>query len=105
MLANLDGYRMEGAESRAQVRERMLQAFEAIVAQETGDTVGIVSHTTAIKLLLDHLVPQLGVIDLDFGNTSVTTLVRGENRWEVVVAQDVSHLEGMESQSVPEVEG
>jgi hypothetical protein len=45
------------------------------------------------------------VIDLDFGNTSVTTLLRSGSGWEVVVAQDVSHLEGMESQAVPEVEG
>jgi broad specificity phosphatase PhoE len=104
MLTHLDTFRMEGAESRAEVRARMRAAFDEIIAQETGETVGIVSHTTAIKLLLDQLVPELGVIDLDFGNTSVTTLVRGEHRWEVVVAQDVSHLEGMESQAVPEVE-
>ena len=104
LLADPEHYRMEGAESRADVRARMREVFDAISAREFGETIGIVSHTTAIKLLLDDLIPGTGVLDQDFGNSSVTTLQRGEGGWHVVVAQDISHLEGMESQAVPEVE-
>lgn len=98
-------FRVAGAESRADVRLRMRAAFDAVIEADAGETVGIVSHTTAIKLLLDQLIPGSGILDLDFGNTSVTTIHAGERGWEVVVAQDTSHLEGMESQAVPEVEG
>lgn len=97
-------FRVAGAENRADVRLRMRAAFDAVIEADAGETVGIVSHTTAIKLLLDQLIPGAGILDLDFGNTSVTTIHAGEQGWEVVVAQDISHLEGMESQAVPEVE-
>jgi broad specificity phosphatase PhoE len=104
LLADPEHFRMEGAESRADVRGRMRQAFDEAMQREAGETIGIVSHTTAIKLLLDDLIPGSGVLDQDFGNTSVTTLHASDHGWQVVVAQDISHLEGMESQAVPEVE-
>jgi broad specificity phosphatase PhoE len=104
LLDDPENYRVEGAESRADVRTRMRAAFDDIVKHAEGDTVGVLSHTSAIKLLLDQILPNSDVLDLDFGNTSVTTLVQTDAGWEVVVAQDVSHLEGMESQAVPEVE-
>ncbi|MFN8379198.1 MAG: histidine phosphatase family protein [Anaerolineae bacterium] len=105
LMTDPEEFRVAGAESRADVRLRMRAALDAAIAADTGETIGIVSHTTAIKLLLDQLIPDLGVLELDFGNTSVTTIHTCETGWEVVVAQDVSHLEGMESQAVPEVEG
>jgi probable phosphoglycerate mutase len=104
LLDDPEHYRIEGAESRADVRQRMRAAFDDILREDRGETVGVLSHTSAIKLLLDQIVPDADVLDLDFGNTSVTTLLKKSTDWEIVVAQDVSHLEGMESQAVPEVE-
>ncbi|MBL8144804.1 MAG: histidine phosphatase family protein [Anaerolineae bacterium] len=105
LTADPENFRVAGAESRADVRARMRAAFDAAVAADAGETIAIVSHTTAIKLLLDQIIPAAGVFDLDFGNTSVTTIHASQQGWEIVVAQDVSHLDGMESQAVPEVEG
>ncbi len=104
LLDDPEHYRIEGGESRLDVRTRMRAAFDDIVRKERGETVAILSHTSAIKLLLDQFLPHSDVLDVDFGNTSVTTLLKNGAGWEVVVAQDVSHLEGMESQAVPEVE-
>lgn len=104
LMSEPENTRIEGGESRADVRARMRAAFDDIVAADPGATVGIVSHTTSLKLLLSRLVPDLDALELDLGNTSVTTILLGETGWDVVVAQDISHLQGMESQAVPEVE-
>lgn len=104
MLDDPEYSRAEGIESRADVRARMQSALADFLQADAGETIGILSHTTSIKLLIDLLLPGAGILAQDFGNTSVTTLVQTDDSWKIIVAQDLSHLEGMESQAVPEVE-
>jgi broad specificity phosphatase PhoE len=105
LLADVDGFRIPGGESRAEVRARMVAAFDDILNKSEGETVGVLSHTTAIRALLSHLIPGCDPNSVEVSNTSVTTLMREDARqWQLVAANDVMHLEGLPSHSVKEVE-
>lgn len=92
-----------GGESRKQVYERVRACFDEDVASE-GTTIGLVSHTTAIKTLLDVLVAGSDPYDMKFRNMSVTTIQHVEgDKWQITQLDDVTHLEGMESAAFPEV--
>lgn len=105
LLADPLEYRMPGGESRSDVRARMAAAFSDITAQTAGETVGILSHTTAIHTLLDELIPNCFANRLEVSNTSVTTIARGQaGGWQLITCDDVTHLEGLETQRFPEPE-
>jgi broad specificity phosphatase PhoE len=98
-------------ESLAQVRQRSLDIFDEIMKKsETSDSdesVGIITHTTTIRVLVNSLIPDVSLASINFGNTSVTTLrhtIEGDG-WELVATDDCSHLEGLESRHMPEVQG
>lgn len=96
-----DHYRIPGGESRFDVRERMVDIFHHIVEQAHGESVAIVSHTTAILTLLNELIPSYDQSATPLDNTSVTTLLHHENgTWELVAADDTLHLEGLRSDSI-----
>jgi glucosyl-3-phosphoglycerate phosphatase len=97
--ADRENAKVSGAESRAELRARATDAIHDIIAKANSDTIAIISHTTAIRVILDDLIPDRDVFLLDFANTSVTTIRRkssGEG-WELVAVDDLSHLEGLES--------
>lgn len=106
LLDDLEHYNMPGGESRADVRARVRAAFADVLAQDRGETIGIVTHTNATNMLLDDLVPGYEVYKVGLTNSSVTTVARGSEAdpWALVTANDVSHLEGLASQFVTEVE-
>lgn len=104
LVADADNFRVPGGESRADVRKRMRAAFDAIADGSDGETVGILSHTTAIKALLEDILPGYSPQELELDNTSVTTIRKTDGGWEMVAADDVAHLEGLESKAVPELE-
>jgi probable phosphoglycerate mutase len=104
LRANADSFCIPGGESRRDVRRRMRAAFDEIVSSAQGETVGILSHTTAIKTLLEDLLPGYHAQELDLDNTSVTTIRQRDGGWEMVAADDVTHLEGLETKAVPELE-
>ncbi len=100
-----EDFHLAGAESRREVRARMRDAFDDIIAANAGETVGILSHSTAIRALLESLIPHLETSSIDLKNTSVTTIRREEgDRWSLVTADDVMHLEGLETYTFPELE-
>ncbi len=104
LLKNIDDYPVPAGESRLDVKRRVMAAYEDIITADKGETVGILSHTTTLKVLLAQIVPGYDPLEVDVGNTSVTTLRRADkNRWELVTANDCLHLEGLETQAVPEV--
>jgi probable phosphoglycerate mutase len=70
LLADVDRFCIPGGESRAAVRARMVEAFDDILNKNQGETVGILSHTTAIRALLSHLVPDCDPNSVEVGNTS-----------------------------------
>src|SRR5690606_22869507 len=51
LLLDSENYRVPGGESRKDVCLRMREAFDDILRQDKGGTVGIISHTTAIHAL------------------------------------------------------
>lgn len=99
-------FQIPGGESRAQVRQRVHDAFQAILERGGGENIGILSHTTAIMILLDEFVPDSNPYDVEFSNISVTTISREGNDtvWSADQLNDVSHLEGMESMSIGDLE-
>lgn len=105
LLADPDRYCIPGGESRADVRNRMLAVFQDILAEDRDETIGIITHTTAMYVLLDALLPGETKPGGGVSNTSVTTIVRQpDGNWTLVAADDVSHLEGLEAQTSPELE-
>jgi broad specificity phosphatase PhoE len=105
MLKDIDGYRIPGGESRDDVRVRVKAAVSDILGKEQNGTVGILSHTTAIKILLSDLIPGYNPLDVDLDNTSVTTIMRKDgSRWELVAVDDVLHLENLERRAARELE-
>lgn len=98
------GYKITGGESRQDAIDRVLEFFDEI-QQKDYSTVGILSHTTAIRGLLSALVPDTDPFQEEFTNISVTTIAKGESgTWYVVQYNDVSHLEGMETLAFGEVD-
>jgi broad specificity phosphatase PhoE len=105
LLRDPENFRVPGGESRADVRKRMREAFDDMLNQSKGETVGIISHTTAIHTLLGELIPGATGQEVAVSNTSVTTIVRGDdNHWHLVASDDVLHLEGLETQIARELE-
>lgn len=104
MLRDIDGYCVPGGESRNDVRARVTQALNDILKQHRSETVGILSHTTAIKVLLGDLVPGYDPLGVNLDNTSVTTIHRRGDQWELVAVDDVSHLEDLERRATQELE-
>lgn len=99
-----DDYTIPNGESRAEVKARFRAAFDDIVAQDRGETVGMLTHTTAGRLFLTDLIPDLNERDLALSNTSVTTLMQENGAWRVVAVNDVMHLEGLKTVSFDEPE-
>lgn len=104
LMADPENYRVPGGESRHDVRLRMRTAFDDILAQDKGETIGVISHTSAINILLSDIVPGGVVARVPVSNSSVTTIVRENDTWKVVALDDVLHLEGLESKTVPDFE-
>jgi broad specificity phosphatase PhoE len=83
----------------------MVEAFDAILKQDKGETVGVISHTTAIHELLAALIPDNTNQEVAVSNTSVTTIALGEaGKWRLIASDDVMHLEGLATQTSPELE-
>jgi broad specificity phosphatase PhoE len=95
LRGNPDAYQVEGGEAREVVAKRMKAAFDEIVGKP-GDIIGIVSHTTAIRALLDAVIPNVNALAMDFSNMSVTSIAKDDGSdWRIVQRNDVTHLEGM----------
>jgi broad specificity phosphatase PhoE len=105
LLTDAENYRVPGGESRADVRKRMVEAFDTIIKQDKGETVGVISHTTAIHELLAAIIPDNTNQEVAVSNTSVTTIALNEaGKWQLVASDDVLHLEGLPTQTSPELE-
>ena len=70
---------MPGGESRNDVRDAGDGGGQRHSQTDRSETVGILSHTTAIKILLADLIPGYNPLDVDLDNTSVTTIRRKDD--------------------------
>lgn len=106
LLADPDGFLVPEGESRLDVQRRVVAAFEDIVKGDVGVTVGVISHTTATHMLLKALITDYNVYGTVIGNSSVTTIARetDDAPWQMVAANDQSHLEGLLSEGFDELE-
>jgi broad specificity phosphatase PhoE len=110
-LADPDNYKIAGGgESVSDVRARVKEALDEIINKadkEPGNVaVGVVTHTTAIRVILMTLLPDQDMRRQNFGNTSVTTVRRNEDgTWTLITVDDLMHLEGLASRYMPEVRG
>lgn len=105
LQADIENFRVPEGESRADVRQRVMAAFNDILVENKGSTVGILTHTTTTHMLLHSLVDGYDIYAAVLGNTAVTTIRLGESgRWELVALNDLSHLEGLNSRYVQELE-
>ncbi|MEG2037489.1 MAG: GNAT family N-acetyltransferase, partial [Ruthenibacterium sp.] len=91
----MDQWQVEGAESAAIVRDRMLGAIRAIAAENEGKTVAAFSHGCALRILLGTLegysLAQLG--DTAHGdNTAVSLLEIADDKIRVVFRDDNAHV-------------
>jgi broad specificity phosphatase PhoE len=98
------GYAVPDGESRNQMKARMIAAFNDYMKEDKGETIGILSHSSAIRSLLSQWIADEQLVGTDVGNTSVTTIAREDEKdtWRIVASNDVTHLEGIESQSLGE---
>lgn len=97
-------FRIPNGETLLEVQDRMRAAFNDIVAEDAAETISIVSHTVSIRLLLMQLIDGYDAETARLGNSSVTTIERSGDGWRMVVPNDVTHLEGLTSRTVNEME-
>lgn len=105
LQADIQSYRIPGGESRRSVKERVVAAFEDFLREDRAQTIGILSHTVTLHMLLEAIVAGYDSRTVRFRNTSVTTLhMQASGKWALVASDDVEHLEGLSSGIVNEVE-
>jgi broad specificity phosphatase PhoE len=106
LRADVRGFKVPGGESRKELQQRVVAAFNDILQQDKGETIAIVTHTTATRVLLDEIIPNHDIAANILGNTAVTTIVRESEAgdWQLVAPNDTLHLEGLESKNFPDLE-
>jgi broad specificity phosphatase PhoE len=106
LLNDRGGFVVPDGESRNQMRERMIAAFNDYLKADQGETIGILSHSSAIRALLSQWMDEDQLVKTDVGNTSVTTIAREHESdgWRIIAPNDLTHLEGIESQSLGELD-
>jgi len=102
-----DNYQIPGGESLSQVKKRAQACLKEILKKHDKDdnsTVGIVSHTITINMMLGVLLPKTDSFARTFGNSSVTTVLRDGDAWRVTADNDTAHLEGKIARVMPPTE-
>lgn len=103
-----DNFQIPGGESLNQVRQRAQACLKDILKKHDKDehiTIGIVSHTITINLMLEALIPDVdSKHHLQFGNSSVTTVMNEGDTWRITANNDTTHLEGKIARVMPKDE-
>lgn len=102
----VNNFQIPNGEARFQVVDRILSCFEDIKKHQTSvEIVGIVTHSIVIRTLLSQLIPDYPSGGMPLSNISVTTIaLDNDGKWQMVQANDISHLEGMETKTIAEPE-
>lgn len=83
-------YRVPGGESRLDVQRRMRAAWDDILQADAASTVAVIGHGSAIAIFLGSLFAVLP--DTKLPNTSITTLKRRGDIWEITGYGETPHL-------------
>lgn len=94
---HIDRWHVEGAETAAEIRTRMLRAMDTIVRECPGKTVAAVSHGMATRILLGTLqgltLEEISEKMPHGDNTAVSLIEYEDGRYRVAFANDASHLD------------
>ena len=87
-------YVLPQGESREQMGQRMMAAWNDFISQTDKQHIAIVSHGGAIKMLLSVLWPGQAEAfhTYDIPNTSITRLTCVEGLWQISDLANVAHL-------------
>ncbi len=83
-------FRVPDGESRHDVQVRMRAAWDDIVGATDAEIIAIVGHSSATMILLASMFARLP--DKPMRNTSITTLERFQDIWELAAFGEVPHL-------------
>ncbi len=85
-------YRAPQGESRRDVQRRMRAAWDDMTANSDHKSIALVSHGSAIAIFLGSLYATLPGTSIK--NTSITTLKRRDNIWEILGFAQTPHMNG-----------
>lgn len=94
-LFDAENWKLEGAETFQQVRERAMAELTKIARENEGKMVAVASHGVTIRCIMSAItgIPLTDVKSLPiFRNTSVTKLRWEENTFHIEYMNDASHL-------------
>ena len=86
-----------GAESMADLYERVVSAVEQLARIYPDQTIVIATHGGPVRMLLRHALKNGATQISDYhsiGNTSITIMTRTTAGWQINVVNDMAHLEG-----------
>jgi 2,3-bisphosphoglycerate-dependent phosphoglycerate mutase len=92
-IANGGWSHLPGTESSHDVRLRMHEAVNAIVAAWAGKRVAVVSHAGAINAYIASLLELRSDFFFPAGNTSISIVRARDDRRLLVTVNDIAHLE------------
>ena len=92
-IANGGWSHLPGTEPSHDVRSRMDEALNAIVAAHPGARVAVVSHAGAINAYLASLLELRSDFFFPAGNTSISIVRARDDRRLLVTVNDIAHLE------------
>ncbi len=84
-------YGVPKGESRRDVQQRMRAAWNDITENEDSQTVALVTHGSAISIFLGSIYAPLP--DKPVKNSSITTLTRSADIWEIAGFAETPHFE------------
>lgn len=89
-------HQMPDGESMESFQKRLVTAVQDILSVERGKNICIVTHGTAIRVLLCWFkgMPLKDVINIPwFDNTAVTVVTEEDGKFQVIMEGDASHLD------------
>lgn len=85
-------YRAPQGESRQDVQRRMRAAWDDLTARPDCKSIALVTHGSAIAIFLGSMYALLP--DTSIKNTSITSLQRREDIWEILGFAQLPHMNG-----------
>ncbi len=95
-LTRPDRLRIPGGETLRHLRARLATAVEGIAAHHPTETVALVSHRMACKVLACHVlgIPNSGIWRVEVDTASLSLFERRETHWITWMLNDSCHLGG-----------
>jgi 2,3-bisphosphoglycerate-dependent phosphoglycerate mutase len=92
-IANGGWSHLPGTEPSHEIRVRMREALDAIVATHPGQRIAVISHAGAINAYIASLLGLTSDFFFPAGNTSISIVRARDGRRLLVTINDIAHLE------------